>query len=41
MRRGRPYGDEAWVTRTAGRLGLMASLRPTGRPPKKGKKSAG
>ena len=37
VRRGRPYGDDAWVMRTAERLALAASLRPTGRPPKKGK----
>ena len=33
LRRGRPYGDDAWAARTAGLLGLEASLRPTGRPP--------
>ena len=32
--RGRPCGGEAWVARIAARLGLEASLRPTGRPPK-------
>ena len=37
IRRGRPYGDEEWVTRTAEQLGLSASLRPAGRPPKKAK----
>jgi len=35
VRRGRPYGDEEWVMRTAERLGLSASLRPPGRPRKK------
>ncbi|MFH0982067.1 MAG: hypothetical protein V2A79_11055 [Planctomycetota bacterium] len=34
VRRGRPYGDEAWVRRTAVRLGLESSLRPVGRPKK-------
>jgi putative transposase len=33
--RGRPFGSETWVTRTARRLGLTASLRPRGRPRKK------
>jgi putative transposase len=33
--RGRPYGDEKWVRRTARRLGLEFTLRPVGRPPKK------
>ncbi len=31
-RRERPYGDTAWVTGTADRLGLRSSLRPRGRP---------
>ena len=31
-RRGRPYGDEAWVRRTAERLGLGFTLRGRGRP---------
>ena len=35
IRRRRPYGEEAWVQRTAQRMGLEASLRPRGRPPKK------
>jgi len=35
VRRGRPYGDEEWVMRTAEQLGLSASLRPPGRPWKK------
>jgi putative transposase len=34
-RRGRPYGDEAWVRRTAARLGLNSTLRPVGRLKKK------
>ena len=33
-RRGRPFGDEAWTTRTADRLGLTHTIRPEGRPPK-------
>ena len=30
--RGRPFGGEAWVVRTAKRLGLESTLRPRGRP---------
>jgi putative transposase len=30
--RGQPYGDDAWVKRTARRLGLESTLRPRGRP---------
>ncbi len=30
--RGQPFGDEAWVHRTARRLGLESTLRPRGRP---------
>lgn len=30
--RGQPFGDEAWVLQTAGRLHLESSLRPVGRP---------
>ena len=30
--RGQPYGDDAWVRKTAGRLGLESTLRPRGRP---------
>ena len=33
MRRGRPYGDRAWLSRTAELLGLSRSLRSRGRPP--------
>jgi putative transposase len=33
-KRGAPLGEEAWVEETAIRLGLEASLRPIGRPPK-------
>jgi putative transposase len=34
VQRGRPYGDAAWIRRTAIRLGLESSLRPVGRPKK-------
>jgi putative transposase len=34
LRRGRPYGSSLWMEQTARRLGLEASLRPRGRPPK-------
>jgi hypothetical protein len=37
--RGRPYGDDAWVRRTAAKLGLESSLRPVGRPRKTPEKS--
>jgi putative transposase len=30
--RGRPFGDEDWVVRTARRLGLESTLRQRGRP---------
>lgn len=33
---GRPFGEDTWVKRMAGRLGLFATLRPRGRPQKKG-----
>ena len=32
--RGRPYGRDTWVQVTAQRLGLLATLRPRGRPPR-------
>jgi putative transposase len=32
IKRGRPYGDEAWQRRTAAKLGLQPALRPRGRP---------
>jgi putative transposase len=35
IRRRRPYGDDEWTQRTAQHMGLEASLRPRGRPPKK------
>jgi putative transposase len=34
LRRGRPFGHDAWMTDAAHRLGLEASLRPRGRPRK-------
>lgn len=37
VQRGRPYGAELWVRRTAGKLGLERTLRPRGRPPMRGK----
>jgi putative transposase len=33
--RGRPFGPDAWVCRTARRLGLTQTLNPPGRPPGK------
>jgi putative transposase len=35
VRRGRPFGADAWVHRTAERLGLQFTLRDRGRPKKK------
>ena len=34
VRRGQPYGDKAWITRTAAKLDLTSTLRPVGRPKK-------
>ncbi len=34
LRRGRPYGAEAWITRIAHKSGLESTLRPRGRPRK-------
>jgi putative transposase len=34
MARSRPFGDDAWVMRTAKRLDLGHTVRPEGRPPK-------
>ncbi len=34
VKRGSPYGDQAWVESTARRLGLESTLRPRGRPRK-------
>ena len=33
--RGRPYGSEAWVAAAVERLGLQATVRPRGRPPRR------
>jgi len=35
IKRGRPYGQEAWIHRTAKKLNLEATLHPRGRPKKK------
>jgi len=37
--RGRPSGSPVWVRRMAGRLGVESTLRPRGRPRKKGSKA--
>jgi putative transposase len=34
LRRGRPFGGDAWVKRTASALGLESTTRPRGRPRK-------
>jgi putative transposase len=34
MQRSRPFGDDAWVARTAARLDLEHTIRPEGRPRK-------
>ena len=34
LRRGSPFGSDAWRARTAARLGLRSTLRPRGRPRK-------
>ncbi|HEX4796891.1 MAG TPA: transposase [Humisphaera sp.] len=39
IRRGRPFGEDAWQRQTARRLSLLASLNPTHRAPRKTKKS--
>ena len=36
VRRGCPYGADTWVQTTAEKLGLIATLRPRGRPQQKG-----
>lgn len=41
VRRGRPFGDGPWTSRTARRLSLESSLRPRGRPPKPAAKPQG
>ncbi len=35
LSRGRPFGTDAWVRRTAKKLGLESALRPRGRPRKR------
>ena len=37
IKRGRPYGGDAWVARTAKALGLQSALTPRGRPRKRKK----
>jgi putative transposase len=39
IRKGRPYGSDLWVKRTANSLGLESTLRPQGRPRKRTKRS--
>lgn len=34
IQRGAPYGEEAWILRTARALGIESTLRPRGRPPR-------
>jgi putative transposase len=34
VRRGQPFGSEAWVAKTASRLSLETTLRPRRRPKK-------
>src|SRR5271166_4557872 len=34
LERGRPYGEDEWVKRTASELRLEHTIRPEGRPPK-------
>jgi putative transposase len=41
VQKGMPYGDEAWVVRTAKRLGLQSTLRSPGRPRGSGGRKAG
>ena len=41
VRRGRPFGDDAWTKATAGRLGLTHTLRGPGRPRKAAAAPAG
>jgi putative transposase len=36
LKRGCPLGDKEWQRKTAGQLGLEFTLRPRGRPGKKG-----
>ena len=32
IKRGRPYGSEEWIRKTAEKLGLQSTMRPRGRP---------
>ena len=34
IKRGRPLGDDDWIAKTAGKLGLESTIRPRGRPRK-------
>jgi len=34
IERGSPLGDNDWITKTAGQLGLESTIRPRGRPRK-------
>ena len=34
IERGRPFGEDEWVKRTASKLRLEHTIRPEGRPPK-------
>ena len=34
IERGRPFGEDEWVKRTASELRLEHTIRPEGRPPK-------
>lgn len=40
LERGRPFGGEAWVKRSAARLGLASTLRARGRPKKVAEKGS-
>ncbi|MCK4340633.1 MAG: transposase [Phycisphaerae bacterium] len=40
VNRNRPYGSPAWQARTAKRLGLESTIRPSGRPKKKSEKGS-
>ena len=37
VNRGKPFGSESWVQKTAKQLGLQSTLRPRGRPRKQKK----
>jgi putative transposase len=41
VRRGCPFGAEAWVAEAVAKLGLEATVRPRGRPKKRARKQAG